>query len=227
MRLYISTNTTSSETETITEMEYINVSTSNNKMGHTIPSFSTPSVLTCPKNLPCFKGCYAHAYELHRPNVKNSYLQNLKMLKKYPAKVAKAIIGYINLLGCRYFRFSVAGDVEVDGMKYINVILMVAKSCPNCSFLLFTKSDKWNDIDPIPANLHIIYSNWGKWSIPNYVHNFPTSNVYHDGDDMTGKIVCPNSIDEKVKCENCHLCWKLTKPITVWFKAHGIHKNDA
>ena len=75
---------------------WVVISEFNTKMGP-VPSFSTPSVITCPKGLPCYGACYARAYEEKRDTVHLSYCNNLKMLLEFPDIVRDKIVAYINL----------------------------------------------------------------------------------------------------------------------------------
>ena len=71
----------------INEKLYISVSTSNTKLGASILSFSTPSIITCPRNVPCYKGCYAASLEHLRPNLHNSLTNNLEAIRNNTKEV--------------------------------------------------------------------------------------------------------------------------------------------
>lgn len=211
-------------------LSFITISEYNKKMG-AIPSFSTPAVKSCPRGLPCYAGCYAKAYEEKRDTVHKSYVNNMEMLKQHPKEVEDRIVGFINLLGCKYFRFSVSGDVIVDVERpylYIDTIINIARRCKNTYFLCFSKSSLWNYVD-IPSNLNVVYSSWGDWHVDN-PHNFPTTNVCKKpkkGEEPPeGLEICPNSKDKNKHCFGCWKCWDLKpgdKPI--YFYAHGVNAN--
>lgn len=212
---------------------HITVSENNKKMGVSILSFSTPAVKSCPYGLPCYRACYARAYEEKRDSVHKSYANNMEMLKKYPNEVENKLVGVINLIGCKYFRFSVSGDVAIDPERpylYISLIINVAKRCKNTHFLTFSKSNLWNDMK-IPKNLNIVYSSWLDWHVFNPTdrkgrNKFPTTNVISKKDVRDGMNICPNCLDKSILCENCHHCWHM-KPTDepILFIAHGIHRN--
>ena len=212
---------------------HITVSENNKKMGVSILSFSTPAVKSCPRGLPCYMACYAKAYEDKRDSVHKSYINNMEMLKKYPDEVENKLVGVINLIGCKYFRFSVSGDVAIDPERpylYVNLIINVAKRCKNTYFLAFSKSDLWNDMK-IPKNLNIVYSSWLDWHVFNPTdrkgrNKFPTTNVISKKDVRDGMNICPNCLNKNILCENCHHCWHM-KPADepILFIAHGIHRN--
>ena len=213
---------------------WIVISEFNTKMGP-VPSFSTPSVVTCPKGLPCYGACYARAYEEKRDTVHLSYCNNLKMLLEFPDIVRDKIVAYINLNTPPYFRFSVSGDVEVDPLRpflYINLIISVAKKCPKTKILVFTKSSLWNEVKTLPRNLKVVYSNWKDWKVDNPVKKngeprFPTVNIMDKKEDKGDRIICPNSINKSHHCINCHKCWDMKSTETIFFYTHGIYKNKA
>ena len=211
--------------------DFISISLSNDKMG-LICSFSTPCITTCPINVPCIGVCYADCMEHRRKVVHESYLNNLDMMLKYPKDVENAIVDYIDneLYTLRYFRFNVAGDVEVGDATYIHLIMNVVKRCPNTKFLVYTKSKMWNRYKKLPKNLSLVYSYWEDWSFSN-PYNRPTSNVMPEPDEehmeeaTKGKLICRNCLNKEIKCDSCHICWNLKPGQNVWFFAHGTHKN--
>lgn len=241
---------------TLTTNEHITISLNNMKMGASIPSFSTPSVKSCPKGLPCYKACYARAFEEKRGNVHLSYCNNMQMMCNYPQEVEDKIVGFINLMGTKFFRFNVSGDVCVDILRpylYINLIRNCSTRCSGCRFLCFSKCDLWNNVK-LKGNLFVPYSSWGDWHVNN-PKGFKTTNVIPKPKKKepypTDKFICPNCLDKRIKCEDCHHCWgipffdywkvkgiempdkvkeyydnlNVTNPDCTYFFAHGIHKN--
>ena len=218
MRLYINNN-----------QNYISVSISNRKLGNTILSFSTPSIVTCPKNVPCYKGCYAASLEHLRPNLHNSLTNNLESLLHHTEEVKQKLVSFINLLGCYMFRFNVEGDVEIDASRpllYIELIIEVVRKCKQTEFLVYSKSELWNGLKRLPKNLHIVLSKWGDWTVPNY-DNFPTSNILKEGESREGKRICPAQLckNHEITCETCKICWRLQKGDCIWFIPHGRNKK--
>ena len=56
-------------------------STGNKKLGAHVGNFSVVGGVTCPKDAPCYsKGCYMNKLRELRPNVKNAYANNTKLL---------------------------------------------------------------------------------------------------------------------------------------------------
>ena len=212
----------------INETTYISVSTSNSKLGASILSFSTPSIITCPRNVPCYKGCYAASLEHLRPNLHNSLTNNLDALKNHTKEVQNKLVSFIHLLGCKMFRFNVEGDVEVDASRpflYIDLIIYVARKCKDTEFLVYSKSAKWYGLR-LPKNLHVVLSNWGDWCVNN-PDNLPTSNILKEGESRKGKRICPAQLatNHEITCENCRICWRLKKGDTIWFLPHGRNKK--
>ena len=56
----------------ISDKNSINISTTNSKLGGTIPSINLPAGLTCRADAPCQKGCYAKKGNWIFKNVKES-----------------------------------------------------------------------------------------------------------------------------------------------------------
>ena len=218
MRLTLDTLTT----------EHITVSETNMKMGCTF-SFSTPSVKSCPKGVPCFKACYARAFEEKRGTVHLSYVNNMNQMLNHPKEVEDRICGCINGFGTKFFRFNVSGDVCVDPLRpylYIDLIRNCSMRCKACKFLVFTKCDLWNNVD-IERNLNVMYSYWLDWKVNN-PKGFRATNVIKKpkkNDPIpTDLFICPNCLDKRIQCSDCHHCWGI--PEFDYWKAKGIEMPD-
>lgn len=215
---------------------FINISEFNAKLGP-VPSFSVLCGVSCPKNVPCLEACYAKAMETIYSSYFDVNLNNLHMLLKYADRVEDVIVGYILLSNTPLFRFNVDGDLEVDLKRpelYVNLILNVARRCPDCEIWFYSKSELLDLIpDAYPNNLYPIESQWRGWK-PNIKHRFPITDILKEDEDRTGKLICPNSLAEEklkkgeknpIKCFNCRLCLKLKVGQILYFIAHGRGKN--
>ena len=211
----------------ITPTESISVSEHNVKLGEGVIAFSVPSIITCPKNAPCYKGCYAASLEHLRPTLRNSLMDNLDALLKHPKEVEKKLIAFIKLVNPVKFRWNVDGDVEVDPnrpMLYIDMMMRIAKKFPKIPFIVYSKSDLWTGLKR-PKNLHYLNSLWKDWRNNN--HDLcPCTNILEEGESTEGKIICPNQLNPNVTCRTCPLCSGGLKPgEIVYFKAHGRNKK--
>ena len=199
----------------------------NVKLGPDYLAFSTPSILTCPHNAPCYAGCYAASLEHLRPNLRNSLMENLRSLLNAPEEVEKKIVATIKLMGRPKFRWNVDGDVEIDPSRpllYITLMCNVAKKCRNVEFTVYSKSSLWKGVKR-PKNLHLIKSCWGCWE-PDLGDDVPCANIYKKGESTEGKKLCPNQLDKNITCSNCPLCsGGLKAGETIWFEAHGRNKK--
>ena len=211
----------------ITDLSTISVSTDNVKLGPLYLAFSVPSIITCPKNAPCYAGCYANSLEHMRPTLKRSLMDNLHALLNEPEEVEKKLVGVIKLMGRPKFRWNVDGDVEVDvtrPMLYIDMMIRIAKKCKNVEFTVYSKSSLWKGVKR-PKNLHLLGSKWGCWS-PDMGDDIPMTNILKKGDSREGKRICPNQLNKSSTCSNCPLCsGGLKAGETVYFDAHGRNKN--
>ena len=116
----------------------INFSLSNSKLGGFIPSLDLPPVITCRKNAPCVKGCYALKGRFCYPNKKDSMRNNLEQYRKDAQGFFDAIIGFLNDndVAYRFFRWFGAGDIVDEA--FLRGMVRVAASCPDTKFLAFT-----------------------------------------------------------------------------------------
>jgi hypothetical protein len=198
--------------------EKISISTGNKKMG-AIPSVSLPPIITCPKNAPCVKKCYANKLCRIYPTVRQAYQKNLDILNNnwynYWQQVRNAVAM------SKYFRFHVSGDIPNAG--YFKEMVITAKQHPNCEILAFTKQyetvNHFVDIfGDLPDNLHIIFSEWADKPIPN-PHNLPTAAVIFKGETPRPNWkICGGNCSE-CACQGVG-CWELKKGETIAFYEH-------
>lgn len=196
----------------------ISISPGNKKMG-AIPSVSLPPIVTCPKGCPCAAKCYAAKLCRIYSSVKNAYQNNLDVLNEDWGEYWKQVRSAVRM--ARYFRFHVSGDIP-NGLYFCEMI-HTAKLNPHTQILAFTKQynivNTWLDQhDSLPANLHIVFSEWGAQQ-PENPHNLPTAAVIFKGETPNEKWkICGGN------CQECACagvgCWELKKGETIAFYEH-------
>lgn len=196
----------------------LSISPGNAKMG-AIPSVSLPPVITCPKNAPCAKKCYAAKLCRIYPTVKRAYQNNLNILNNNDMEYWHQL--WQAAKTTKYFRYHVSGDI-VDS-TYFNWMCVTAEMIPGTMFLAFTKQynivNNYIDIfGKIPKNLKIIFSEWDGIDIPN-PHNLPTAAVIFRGQEPKPNYkICGGN------CANCACqgvgCWELKNGETIAFYEH-------
>lgn len=192
----------------------------NSKMGD-IPSVSLPSGITCRSDCECNKKCYAKRLENLRKTVRESYINNYKVLTSDPDTYWREVEASIML--SRFFRFHVSGDIP--DMDYLRQMVLVASKNSHCKILCFTKKyDLVNSFlvtyGRLPNNLNIVFSVWRNLPCDN-PFSLPEAHViYKDGTttaNYNAKICSGN-------CAECALtddgCWNLTFGEQVVFKEH-------
>lgn len=199
-------------------MAKMHISLKNNKMGP-IASVSLPAGTTCNPNAPCFKACYARRMAAYRANIGKSYAENLEVLNSDPGAYWSAV--YDAAFMTRYFRYHVSGDIP--DMTYLKAMVILAEALPHTEFLAFTKQHEiinayLDNGGTIPANLHMILSNWYAWKSAN-PHNLPVCEVYdHDDDTAPGWQLCGGNCTACAKAGRG--CWNLRNGETIAIKKH-------
>jgi len=181
----------------------IRISLGNNKLGK-IPNISLPPIITCKKNAPCTKTCYASkAWRLY-PNTRKSWTQNLTLFTEDHKNFFNQISYYLNVNNPKHFRWQCAGDIV--NKTYFTGMIQIAKDYPKTKFLVFTKQYNIIRKRKIPSNLQIVLSVWPKIQITKI--NLPKA-WFQDGTETRysekNTIKCPGH------CEGCFNCWNLTK----------------
>jgi len=209
----------------------VRISQGNSKMG-AIPSVSLPSIKTCIK-CECNKKCYANKLERIRPSVRKSYQSNLDLLRRDSYTYWREIEGFIMMN--RFFRFHVSGDIP--DADYFERMVQVAKRQPHCQILCFTKKydivngyiRQYKELaqtimlpkpEPIPDNLHIIFSGWTGLEMKN-PYNLPEAHVrFKDGTTTAREdaIPCGGNCTDCAKTDGG--CWTLKKGEQVVFNEH-------
>ena len=158
----------------------LSISTGNSKMG-AIPSVSLPACITCNPSAPCFAKCYAVKISRLYKNTRDAYARNLDILNTdapaYWLQVKAAA------MTTRFFRYHVSGDIP--NAEYLYNMVTLARELPHTNFLAFTKqynivNEYLNAGGEIPANLKVIFSNWGAWKCEN-PHGLPTCEIILKG----------------------------------------------
>lgn len=196
----------------------ISISPGNAKMG-AIPSVSLPPVVTCPKNAPCAKKCYAAKLCRIYPSVKKAYQKNYDILNNNEIEYWQQVQNAAKMT--KYFRYHVSGDIP--DMHYFHWMCAIAETVKNTQFLAFTK--QYDIVNTsitagghIPDNLHIIFSEWDDVTIPN-PYNLPTAAVIFKGHQPRDSWkICGGN------CAACACagvgCWELKNGETIAFYEH-------
>lgn len=190
--------------------QMVSISQGNSKMG-AIPSVSLPACVTCNPDAPCFSKCYARRLERRYKTVAAAYARNLEIWSNDPATYWIQVKAAASMT--RFFRYHVSGDIP--NILYLIDMVLTAKQQPGTTFLAFTKqyhivNQYLNDGNTIPANLKIIFSNWGSWKCEN-PHNLPVCEVV-----LKGSEPAPNW---KVCGGNCTDC--ACRGVGCWEVKHG------
>ena len=200
-------------------MDYkISISKGNAKMG-AIPSISLPACITCNPVAPCFKQCYARRIEYRYKESKNAYARNLDILNSNPDVYWLQVRAAASMV--RFFRYHVSGDIPNE--EYFEKMVETTEMLPGTNFLAFTKqyatiNEYMNGGGIIPANLKIIFSNWGAWKCDN-PHNLPTCEIIFK-DTTPGETwkICGGN------CTACACagigCWELKNGETIAIYKH-------
>jgi hypothetical protein len=152
-------------------------------------------------------------------SVSNAYDRNLSILNSDPVSFWLQVKAAA--ITTRFFRYHVSGDIPT--IEYFAQMVKIAEELPGTVFLAFTKQYQIvnNYISAggiIPANLKILFSNWGAWKCEN-PHNLPVCEVV-----LKGSEPAP---DWKICGGNCTACacagigcWELKKGETIAIFEH-------
>lgn len=200
----------------------VKISTTNSKLG-LIPSVNLTPIITCRKECPCAKDCYATKGRFRFQNVKDSMSHNLTEYLAHPEQYFADIKHAINngMVSYAYFRWHASGDF-VDA-NYFNGVVKVALDLPNTSFLAFTKkfeivNEFIHNGGTIPANLHIVFSAWGDdFKVDNPYH-FPVAHVRFKNKE--NKSIPASASECSGDCTTCLQCWNIKSGQAVVFNKH-------
>jgi len=201
----------------------VKISTTNSKLG-LIPSVNLTPVVTCRKNCPCAKDCYARKGRYRFQNVKDSLMHNYNEYMRDATQYFEDIRHAINngMVSYSYFRWHAAGDMVDE--DYFKGMVDVATSLPLTSFLAFTK--KYEIVNEfianggvIPSNLHIVFSAWGKELQFDNPYKFPVAYVRFK-DTYRNTTIPETALECSGDCTNCLQCWNIKSGESVVFNKH-------
>ena len=188
----------------------ISISKGNRKTG-AIRSLSFPPVITCNKNLHCYKACYAAKMKNYAPGTVDAWQRNLDLYLNDRWLFAKAVV-YLTKID-KAFRFFVGGDCP--DYAFTNMIHLVAVENPGTEYLVFSKQySYWNNyyantVGNIPKNLHINISvDFGQQEPHMFDNAFPLIHVVESLENIPDdwKVCGGNCFD--CICRNTG-CWTL------------------
>jgi hypothetical protein len=204
-------------------MTELNVSPKNTKLG-AIPSFSLPSITSCPgATAECKSICYAAKVERIYKNAEKSYQINLEGIKD-PKFVEQLVIKLTKLSTKKKnpmttFRWHVSGDI--NDIAYLYKMESVMKQLPSVTFYAYTRNwalKGWmSHLDTLRKlpNFTLIASIDDEHLASNILPPADWRTAYVGSKSVTdvskllGKktIVCPNQVKGTVLCDTCKYCF--------------------
>ena len=202
----------------------IKITTTNSKLGGFIPQINLPALVTCRKNAPCAKYCYARKGNFTFPNVKESIDNNLKEFLADSKSYFNQIIDFLTNgdIIYKFFRWHSSGDIA--NAEYLKGMVEVAKKCKHTKFLAFTKkfeivNEYLASGEKLPKNLSIVFSAWDKTFKVDNPFNLPMTYVFFKKEENNADI--PEfSFPCAGNCSECKACWNLKKGQSVFFHQH-------
>lgn len=190
----------------------ITISEGNTKMGH-VSSFSVVPFSTCAEGVPCMKECYAWKLCRMYKRVSDSWTENMQtILQEDPQEVVRYITEYIHTKKVKLFRWNVGGDFNLA--NYFDITVEVARRCPDCKFLAFTKCKKYI-LREIPDNYSLVFSVWKSYRIHESRKKYRAA-YFNDGN-----CYIPNhAVKCEGDCEKCGKCFNMKKGEAVYFNKH-------
>jgi len=198
---------------------HVKFSYGNRKTGNLVPSVSLIPIADCGSNCACCaNGCYAVRNIACYNASRAAFANNSAIARTEPEKFFREVDG--EMKKNKWFRFFVSGDI-LDEPFFAGMVDAALKN-PHCQALAFTKQfsivNRWIDANgALPANLHIIFSEWRGLSVDN-PHNLPTSRPVWKGELVPSGIWCGGD------CSACAVkdegCWSLKLGERILFEAH-------
>ncbi len=217
-------------------MAKITISKQNTKLGK-IPSFSLPTISTCPGATSwCSKACYAAKVERIYKNAKKSYEENYKATEEASfVDQMDIVIKKLLAKNILTMRLHVSGDIF--SIKYVYDLIKIAKNNPTMKFYSYTRSwrlsnflphleilrsqpnvELFASLDDEILALKILPPNtWRVSYVGLHDINMFSSLVSRQ------TIICPNQVHKKMLCDTCKFCFndKLkTTTRSVYFIQH-------
>lgn len=185
------------------------VSKGNSKLGK-IYNWNLPAVVTCRKNAPCIKDCYACKGFYRMTSVKKCYEENLRSFIEDPEETESDIFNQLPESG--YCRIHSSGDFY--NMEYLEMCVRIAINKPDMKFLAFTKkyelvNEYMNKYAYLPDNFTIVFSLWEGLELEDNSWEFPYSLVSPEHIDNLGAFFPDNTCCGS--CVNCKKCWELRR----------------
>lgn len=158
-------------------------------------------VMTCGNCKECKYLCYDIKACMQYPNtVIPARVRNTLLARKDPARYFQLIRNKLRRRRTnKYFRWHVAGDI-LD-MDYFAEMVKIAREFPEFTFWTYTKMYHIvnaycdaNGVDTIPANLHIMFSEWRGMPMHN-PYGFPEFRVVFKGETRPEGHYCPGNCD--------------------------------
>ena len=206
----------------LTQKPQFHISPRNKKLGK-IPSFSLPSISTCPGASEwCKKYCYAKGWPLAFFN-KNRYTTNLARSKK--PDFAKTMIHrmriYATVSQIKYppFRIHVSGDFYNEA--YVNKWIRIVRTVPQIKFYAYTRSWIRPELLPSLEKLRSLPNMQLFASCDKTMINPPEGwrIAWIEDDSRTEGLICPEQSGAKKNCADCKYCF-MGKYNDVIFKIH-------
>lgn len=179
----------------------VKISPGNDKTGR-IPAVSLSPILSCAKDVPCRKFCYAKKVTNYSPDAKRAYQSNFNLARKDLASYFDQIDAYLMRRKPKFFRWHVSGDFL--SQTYVNKVFRLAEKHPKTKFLAFTKRYGF-DYSTAPANVSIVFSMWTNYgdTTKDMPRAWMLDTKEPDNRIPADAINCPGN------CETCGMCWNL------------------
>lgn len=197
------------------------ITTRNAKLGTNIGTINLPAGITCRKDAPCAKTCYAKHGRFLFSTVRNCYDRNLQEYRDNPEMYFQSINTQLYFTPFRFIRWHSSGDIP--DYEYLLGMVDTAIRNPNTKFLAFTKQyeivNRYLESNSLPENLNIVFSNWGDWQCEN-PYDLPTSWVRFKNEPTA---IPENAMQCSGYCGDCVMgdsCWTLRKNESVVFDQH-------
>lgn len=177
------------------------ISEGNQKIGKTM-NVSTMPIIACGNCAQCSKYCYDIKACLQYPGTLDARVRNTVLATYHPAEYFAQIRAKLARRKTnKYFRWHVAGDIL--NAAYFAEMVQIAKEFPEFTFWTYTKMyhlvngycTENGGRYAIPANLHIMFSEWRGMPMVN-PYNFPEFRVVFKDDEIKPiGFYCPGNCD--------------------------------
>lgn len=193
----------------------LHISLGNSKLKN-IANVSLIPIVTCPRNIPCRKKCYALKFVRARKIVRKAWTDNTKLWQEKPKLFETLLISFLERYKNNYFRWFVGGDIP--DRNFYKMIVRIAKRFKQIRFLVYTKryaAIKAYSVSRSTHNLVVAASVWKGENKKLTALNAPK--VWYLDSTVTypsSWYLCPGS------CAKCHYCYHMKPGDNVIIKAH-------